>query len=88
MTTGRRHGLRLGRAKPVGIEDFLHEDDLIIAVCDSAHEELGPNRTRWHWSIPDPARVDTDEAFESAFADIAHRVERLAASIRVPDPGP
>ena len=88
MTTRRRHGLRLGRAKPVGIEDFLHENDLIIAVCDSAHEELGPNRTRWHWSIPDPARVDTDEAFESAFADIAHRVERLAASIRVPDPGP
>ena len=28
------------------------------------------------------------EAFETAFADIARRVERLAASISVPDPGP
>ena len=34
---------------------------------------------RLHWSIPDPVRVDTDEAFEAAYADITRRVERLAS---------
>ena len=87
LSTGRRHGLRLGRAKPVGIEHVLQDDDLIVAVCDTVHEELGTDRPRLHWSIPDPVRLDTDEAFETAFADIAHRVERLAASIGGPVPG-
>lgn len=83
LSTGRRHGLPLGRAKPIGIEDVLRQDDLVVAVCDTAHEELGTDWPRWHWSIPDPARVDTDEAFETAYADIARRVERLAASMPV-----
>ena len=72
--TGRRHGLRLGRVKPVGIEQVLRDGDLVVAVCDNVHEELGPGRDRLHWSIPDPVRVDTDEAFETAYADITRRV--------------
>lgn len=60
----------------------------MVAVCDNVHEELGTDRQRLHWSIPDPVRVDTDEAFEAAFADIARRVERLTASISVPVPRP
>lgn len=87
-STGRRHGLRLGRAKPVGIGHVLRQGDLVVAVCDNVHEELGTDRQRLHWSIPDPVRVDTDEAFEAAFADIARRVERLTASISVPVPRP
>ena len=78
---GRRHGLRLGRVKPVGIEQVLQDGDLVVAVCDNVHEELDPGRDRLHWSIPDPVRVDTDAAFETAFADITRRVERLAATI-------
>jgi protein-tyrosine-phosphatase len=81
VTAGRRHGLRLGRAKPVGIKDVVRGEDLVVAVCDNVHEELDPGRDRLHWSIPDPVRVDTDEAFESAFADITRRVERLAATV-------
>ena len=84
--TGHRHGLQLGRVKPVGIEEVVREGDLMVAVCDNVHEELDPRRDRLHWSIPDPARVDTEEAFETAYADIARRVERLAATI-TPVPG-
>ena len=40
--TGRRHGLRLGRAKPVGIEQVVRDGDLVVAVCDNVHEELAP----------------------------------------------
>ena len=85
--TGRRHGLRLGRVKPVGIEQVVQDGDLVVAVCDNVHEELDPGRDRLHWSIPDPVRVDTDEAFEAAYADITRRVERLAATITGPPVG-
>ena len=80
VATGRRHGLRLGRVKPVGIEQVLSAGDLIVAVCDNVHEELDQGQARLHWSIPDPVRADTDEAFEAAYADITRRVERLAAA--------
>jgi protein-tyrosine-phosphatase/DNA-binding transcriptional ArsR family regulator len=78
---GRRHGFRLGRVKPVGIEQVLQDGDLVVAVCDNVHEELDPGWDRLHWSIPDPVRIDTDAAFETAFADITRRVERLAATV-------
>ena len=74
-------GLRLGRVKPVAVEHVLLDGDLVVAVCDNVHEQLAPGRDRLHWSIPDPVRVDTDEAFESAYADITRRVERLAAAV-------
>jgi protein-tyrosine-phosphatase len=86
--TGRRHGLRVGRVKPVALEQVLRDGDLVIAVCDNVHEELGPGRDRLHWSIPDLVRVDTDEAFETAYADITRRVERLAATVAAPTAGP
>jgi protein-tyrosine-phosphatase/DNA-binding transcriptional ArsR family regulator len=82
--TGRRHGLRFGRVKPVGIEQVVRDGDLVVAVCDNVHEELDPAQTRLHWSIPDPVRLDTDEAFETAYTDITRRVERLAATVTAP----
>jgi protein-tyrosine-phosphatase len=81
---GRRHGLRLGRVKPVALDRMLRPDDLVVAVCDNVHEELDPGRSRLHWSIPDPVRVGTDDAFETAYADITRRVERLAATVDHP----
>lgn len=82
MSTGWRHSSQLGRAKPVGIEHVLHAGDLVIAACEAVHEELGTDRRRLRWSIPDPVRVDTDEAFETALADITRRVQRLVAAIK------
>ena len=72
-----KHGLRLGRVRPVGIDEVLQQGDLVIAVCDNAHEQL-EGGTRLHWSVPDPARPDTDAAFEQAFDDLAERIGRLA----------
>jgi protein-tyrosine-phosphatase/DNA-binding transcriptional ArsR family regulator len=84
ISTGRRHGLRLDRVRPAGLDEVLRADDVVVAVCDNVHEELDPAQARLHWSIPDPVRVDTDEAFEAALADITRRVERLAASVGDP----
>ena len=81
---GRRHGLKLGRVKPVAVQDVVRDGDLVVAVCDNVHEELDAGRDRLHWSIPDPVRVDTDEAFETTYADITRRVERLAEAVAAP----
>jgi protein-tyrosine-phosphatase/DNA-binding HxlR family transcriptional regulator len=78
VAAGRRHGLRLGRARPADVEKVLQPEDLVVAVCDNAHEELDPGLERLHWSIPDPVRVGTDEAFDAAYAQIADRVRVLA----------
>lgn len=79
ITVAARHGLDLTHAHPAAIVGRLDPADLIVAVCDNAHEELDPNLPRLHWSIPDPAPVDTDTAFETAFADLNSRVHHLAA---------
>lgn len=74
---GRRHGLDLSRVRPVSVEGVVRPGDLVISVCDQAHEQLPTGGTRLHWSVPDPARVDTDRAFEDAYAEISRRVDQL-----------
>ncbi len=90
VRVARRHGLDLDTAVPARLDDVAHDGDLLVAVCDNAHEELtnpghpDPDRPacrqgrRLHWSVPDPVRVDTDEAFEAAYDQITRRVHRLA----------
>ncbi|GIE29655.1 putative regulatory protein, ArsR family [Actinoplanes italicus] len=85
VRVAHEHGLALDPAGTHHVDDILHDDDLVIAVCDSAHEELtGPARPRLHWSVPDPARVDTDEAFEAAYTDLADRIDRIAPVFATP----
>ena len=79
VDTARRHGLRLQAERPVAVDDELRDGDLVVAVCDNAHEELSRDLPRLHWAIPDPVRIDTDAAFEAAYADITRRVDRVAA---------
>lgn len=78
----RRHGLRLGRARPVHAATVLTRGDLVVSVCDAAHEELEDiGREHLHWSVPDPVRVGTDAAFERAYEMVAGRVVRLAETV-------
>ena len=74
------HGLDLSSAVTTRFVPSGRGDDLVITVCDQAHEELGGSSA--HWSVPDPVRGATAEAFEAAFADIARRVELAAPMIR------
>jgi protein-tyrosine-phosphatase/DNA-binding HxlR family transcriptional regulator len=80
-----RHGLALDPTRTAQVAEVVHDGDLVIAVCDNAHEELtGEGRPRLHWSVPDPVRIDTDAAFEAAYADLAGRIDRLAPVVRRP----
>ncbi|MDG4834363.1 helix-turn-helix domain-containing protein [Solwaraspora sp. WMMD1047] len=83
VAVARRHGLDLDPAGTAHVADVIDEGDLIIAVCDSAHEDLSTaaTRPRLHWSVPDPVRVGTEAAFEAAYTELAGRVARLAPTL-------
>ncbi|ROP28466.1 protein-tyrosine-phosphatase [Couchioplanes caeruleus] len=80
VAVARRHGLRLDPTGTAHVVDIVDDGDLVIAVCDNAHEDLstGATRPRLHWSVPDPVRSGTDAAFEAAYTDLAGRIDRLA----------
>jgi protein-tyrosine-phosphatase/DNA-binding MarR family transcriptional regulator len=87
INAAERHRLTMRRVRPQHLDRVRHDGDLVVSVCDSAHEELegeGLADSHIHWSVPDPVRVDTDEAFESALVEINGRVQRLATAIPVP----
>jgi protein-tyrosine-phosphatase len=81
VRVAHQHGLTIDATGTNHVNDVVHDGDLIIAVCDNAHES-GPIRPRLHWSVPDPSRADTDEAFEAAYTDLADRIDRIAPTVR------
>jgi protein-tyrosine-phosphatase len=88
VKVARRHGLLIDATGTAHVADVVHETDLVVAVCDNAHEDLTRGvRPRLHWSVPAPA--DTDAAFEATFADLAARIDRLAPALQpVATPAP
>jgi protein-tyrosine-phosphatase len=72
-----RHRLPMRRLRPCHIGDVQQDGDLVITVCDLAHEELG-RRAAVHWSVPDPVPAGDPASFDAALAELSHRVERLA----------
>ncbi len=72
-----RHRLPLPRLRPRHISDVRQDGDLVITVCDLAHEELGETLAV-HWSVPDPVRAGDPASFDAALAELSHRVQRLA----------
>jgi ArsR family transcriptional regulator, arsenate/arsenite/antimonite-responsive transcriptional repressor / arsenate reductase (thioredoxin) len=77
IAAATRHHLPLPRLRPRHISDVRHDGDLIITVCDLAHEELA-EAAAVHWSIPDPVPPGDPGSFDAALAQLADRVGRLA----------
>jgi protein-tyrosine-phosphatase len=77
IAAAMRHGLPLPRLRPRHIGDVRHDGDLIVTVCDLAHEELA-EATAVHWSIPDPVPAGDPGSFDAALAQLADRVRRFA----------
>lgn len=80
IEVARHHGVDLEDIPPRQLDQVAGEGDLVVTVCDSAHEEL-TGRADVHWSVPDPLRLGTDEAFENAFSDISSRIVDLAPRV-------
>jgi protein-tyrosine-phosphatase/DNA-binding HxlR family transcriptional regulator len=77
VKAAQRHHLEFENALPQSIDDVLADTDFVITVCDTAHEELR-HADAIHWSVPDPVLVGTAAAFDTAYEDLAHRVNELA----------
>jgi protein-tyrosine-phosphatase len=77
IDTAQRHALPLPRLRPKQLEQIRRASDLVITVCDHAHEELG-GLPDLHWSVPDPVPIGTRAAFDSALDELSRRVTDLA----------
>ena len=77
VAAARRAGLDLGRAKPRTLADDDLEADVVVTVCDRAHEELTPRDGWLHWSIADPVEAGSRRAFDAALAELDQRITAL-----------
>ncbi len=74
IDAGRRIGLDLSGAEPRQLRDLDIQPDLVVTVCDRAHERLEIGEDWLHWSIPDPAEDGTPEAFDAVVAELTRRI--------------
>ncbi|QSZ51497.1 metalloregulator ArsR/SmtB family transcription factor [Arthrobacter sp. TS-15] len=77
VAVARRHGVDLDQLTPRQLDQVAAADDFIVTVCDNAHEELA-GLGGIHWSVPDPLRLNNEDAFENAFTDLSARINDLA----------
>jgi len=77
IAAATRHHLPLPRRRPRHISQVRHAGDLIVTVCDLAHEELA-EAAAVHWSIPDPVPAGDPASFDAALAQLADRVRRFS----------
>ena len=76
VAAGHRVGLDLEAVAPRHVSQ-AGSTDRVVTVCDRAHEELPPDGSRWHWSIPDPVARGTARAFDAALSDLDLRIRAL-----------
>ncbi len=82
IAAAKRAGLDLGGVAPRALE-AAEPADLVVTVCDQAHEELDPAPSWWHWSIPDPVEVGTAAAFDAVVVDLDARIAGLGVGVGV-----
>lgn len=82
LRAARRHHLKVPTETPAHIDNVVRPRDLIVAVCDDAHEELTAGLLRIHWSIPHPGDTPTAEAFDRTVESLTKRIDRLVATLR------
>ncbi|WP_181780065.1 arsenate reductase/protein-tyrosine-phosphatase family protein [Pseudonocardia pini] len=84
LAVARRRHLALVPTPPRGLDGVLGPTDLVVTVCDSAHEHLarGAHAPALHWSVPDPVAQGEPAAFDRAVDELADRITRLAPSVQ------
>lgn len=56
---------------------------IVVTVCDQAHEELAPDDTWLHWSVPDPVTNGNRAAFDAALAELRERIGVMIGDSKV-----
>jgi protein-tyrosine-phosphatase len=78
LAAAARHHLPLRRVRPRHVDDVRAPADLVVTVCDRAHEELPADL---HWSVPDPVPAGTPQAFDAALEELERRVHGLTRAV-------
>lgn len=79
IEVAKRRSLPLRRRRPQSLTDVIQNGDLVITVCDIAHESIDRPGSL-HWSVVDPVRIGSNSAFDATFDEIESRVRALAVS--------
>lgn len=82
VAAARQRRVPMSTRPPRHLNEVLASGDLVIAVCDSAHEELTPDPERIHWSIPDPVHSTNPDAFENTVDILTGRIDHLAPYVQ------
>lgn len=78
LAAAARRNLPMRPHTPRHLDNVVKPTDVVIAVCDNAHEELPADSRRLHWSIPDPVRTGRSAAFDRALDELTVRIDHLA----------
>ncbi len=78
IAAASRAGLDLSGAEPRLLGVAGHTE-LVVTVCDQAHEELDPEPGWWHWSLPDPAEDGRAAAFDAVITELDDRIRAVAS---------
>jgi ArsR family transcriptional regulator, arsenate/arsenite/antimonite-responsive transcriptional repressor / arsenate reductase (thioredoxin) len=81
LKTARRHNIPMEARTPRRVEDVHGDGDLVIAVCDAAHEVLLPDLERIHWSIPDPTDSWLPAEFDRAVDELTRRIDYFGSRV-------
>lgn len=81
IATAGRHQLPMPRRRPRAVGEVLTDGDLLVTVCDRAHEAIAP-AGGLHWSVPDPVKPGTEAAFDAAYDHLAARISDLEPRLR------
>lgn len=78
VAAARRAGLDLTGAHPRALDALEVVPPVMVTVCDRAHEELAPDGSWLHWSIPDPVPGGRARDFDAVVAELRDRIDALA----------
>lgn len=77
ISAARRAGMDITGSIPRTFDRVGKLPDIIVTVCDQAHEELAPDDSWLHWSVPDPVADGSRSAFDAALAELSERIAVL-----------
>lgn len=79
IAAAKRAGLDIGDAQPRALRSADTGVDVVVTVCDRAHEELEAAPEWLHWSITDPAGVGQARAFDQAVVELDERITAVSS---------
>lgn len=77
VAAAERAGLDLSQATPRSVDSIRKLPDIIVTVCDQAHEAMDVDPSWLHWSVPDPVADGSRRAFDDTVTELRHRIGAL-----------